>query len=74
LHQACLGGLGITKLPECDVEAEAAVALLPVPLCPWQPEAVSIWSVYPTARPVPPKVQFFIAALEARLDQAGDRG
>jgi DNA-binding transcriptional LysR family regulator len=62
-------------LSEWDVEAEAAaVALLPVPLGPYQPEALAIWAVYPTAWLVPPKVQFFIAALEARLDQAGDRG
>ena len=75
LHQACLGGLGIAMLSEWDVEEEVAVGhLLPVPLGPWQPEALAIWAVYPTARLVPPKVRLFIAALEARLGPARDQG
>lgn len=73
LHQACLGGLGITMLSEWDVEEEVAVGhLLPISLGVWQPEALAIWAVYPTARLVPPKVRLFIAALEARLGQAQD--
>lgn len=68
LHQACLGGLGITMLSDWDVAEEVAVGhLLPIRLGAWQPEPLAIWAVYPTARLVPPKVRLFIAALEARL-------
>jgi DNA-binding transcriptional LysR family regulator len=73
LHQACLGGLGITMLSEWDVEEEVAVGhLLPISLGVWQPDALAIWAVYPTARLVPPKVRLFIAALKERLGQARD--
>jgi DNA-binding transcriptional LysR family regulator len=68
LHQACLGGLGITVLSAWDVREEAAMGhLLPIPLGGWAPEPLAIWAVYPTARLVPPKVRLFIGALEERL-------
>jgi DNA-binding transcriptional LysR family regulator len=71
LHQACLGGLGIAMLSEWDVEEEVAIGhLLPISLGAWQPDALAIWAVYPTARLVPPKVRLFIAALEVRLSRA----
>ena len=71
LHQACLGGLGITMLSAWDVRDEVAVGhLLPIPMVGWEPEGLAIWAVYPTARLVAPKVRLFIAALEARLAQA----
>lgn len=68
LHQACLGGLGIALLSGWDVREEVAIGhLLPLPLDVAEPEPLSIWAVYPTARLVPPKVRLFVAALEARL-------
>ncbi|SHJ89981.1 DNA-binding transcriptional regulator, LysR family [Roseomonas rosea] len=68
LHQACLGGLGIAMLSAWDVREEVTIGhLLPIPMGAWEPEALAIWAVYPTARLVPPKVRLFIAALEARL-------
>ena len=68
LHQACLGGLGITMLSAWDVREEVAAGqLVPIPLGGWEPEMLAIWAVYPTARLVPPKVRLFIAALEAQL-------
>ncbi|MFC0388481.1 LysR family transcriptional regulator [Muricoccus vinaceus] len=71
LHQACLGGLGITMLSAWDVREEVSVGhLLPVPTGLWVPEPLAVWAVYPTARLVPPKVRLFIAALEGRLRQA----
>jgi DNA-binding transcriptional LysR family regulator len=71
LHQACLGGLGITMLSDWDVRDEVAVGhLLPVPLGGWEPESLTIWAVYPSARLVPPKVRVFIGALEAYLRRA----
>jgi DNA-binding transcriptional LysR family regulator len=71
LHQACLGGLGITMLSAWDVREEVAIGhLLPIPLGVWEPERLAIWAVYPTARLVPPKVRLFIEALEARLRRA----
>lgn len=68
LHQACLGGLGLTMLSAWDVRDDLAVGhMLPVVLGAWEPEALAIWAVYPTARLVPPKVRLFIAALEAQF-------
>ncbi|MCI0753448.1 substrate binding domain-containing protein [Teichococcus vastitatis] len=73
LHQACLGGLGITMLSAWDVREEVAVGhLLPIALEGRAPEPLAIWAVYPTARLVPPKVRLFISALEGRL--SGDLG
>jgi DNA-binding transcriptional LysR family regulator len=70
LHQACLGGLGLTMLSAWDVRDDVAAGrLLPVSLGAWEPERLAIWAVYPTARLVPPKVRLFIAALDARLAQ-----
>jgi len=71
LHQACLGGLGITRLSAWDVREEVAAGqLVPIPLGGWEPEMLAVWAVYPTARLVPPKVRLFIAALEAQLRAA----
>lgn len=71
LHQACLGGLGLTMLSAWDVRDDVAAGhLLPVPLAGWEPEGLAIWAVYPTARLVPPKVRRFIAALDAHLARA----
>ena len=68
LHQACLGGLGITMLSAWDVREDLALGhLLPIRLAMAEPEPLAIWAVYPTARLVPPKVRVFIAALEAHL-------
>ena len=68
LHQACLGGLGITMLSAWDVREEVAIGhLLPIRLEMGEPEPLAVWAVYPSARLVPPKVRQFIAALEAHL-------
>jgi DNA-binding transcriptional LysR family regulator len=70
LHQACLGGLGITMLSEWDVREEVSVGhLLPIRMGGWEAETLTIWAVYASARLVPPKVRLFIGALEERLRQ-----
>ncbi|WP_156963828.1 LysR family transcriptional regulator [Muricoccus aerilatus] len=70
LHQACLGGLGVTMLSAWDVREEVSAGhLLPIRMGAWEPEGLAIWAVYPSARLVPPKVRLFIAALEERLRQ-----
>jgi DNA-binding transcriptional LysR family regulator len=71
LHQACLGGLGIAMLSEWDAREKVAVGhLLPIRMEAGEPEPLTIWAVYPSARLTPPKVRLFIAALERRLQQA----
>lgn len=71
LHQACLGGSGITPLSAWDVRDEVADGrLVELPLEDAALPGWSIWAVYPTARHAPAKVRLFVAALAARLAQA----
>ncbi|WP_458093774.1 LysR family transcriptional regulator [Roseomonas sp. WA12] len=71
LHQACLGGLGIAMLSEWDAQEEVATGqLLPIRMEAGEPEPLTIWAVYPSARLTPPKVRLFISALEGRLQGA----
>lgn len=67
-HQACLGGLGISYLSEWNVREDVANGRLVVlPLADAAPEVLGIWTVYPTARFVPPKVRIFVEALKEQF-------
>ncbi len=75
LHQACLGGLGITPLSAWDVRDEVAAGrLVELPLADAALPGWSIWAVYPTARLAPPKVRLFVAALAERLGEGLGEG
>jgi DNA-binding transcriptional LysR family regulator len=70
LHQACLGGLGITLLSAWDVREEVAAGrLVELPLADASLPSWSIWAVYPTARQAPAKVRLFVTALAQRLGE-----
>lgn len=68
LHQACLGGLGLTMLSDWNIQEDVAAGrLVEVPLADAVLEPWSIWAVYPSARLVPVKLRLFIDALAAHL-------
>ena len=72
LHQACLGGLGITMLSAWNMQEDVAAGrLVEVPLSDAVLEPWSIWAVYPSARLVPAKTRLFIDALARRLAGGG---
>jgi DNA-binding transcriptional LysR family regulator len=68
LHQACIGGLGIANLSGWNVEDDLRAGVIePIRLEDAEPEPLTIWAVYPTARLVPAKVRAFVGALEQEL-------
>lgn len=68
LHQACLGGLGITNLSAWNIDSDLRDGRLQhIILDDAEPEPLAIWAVYPTARMVPMKVRAFVDALEQTL-------
>lgn len=68
LHQACLGGMGITMLSDWNIQEDVAAGrLIEVSLADAVLEPWSIWAVYASARLTPAKVRLFIDALAAHL-------
>lgn len=68
VHEACRRGLGLALLSYWDVKDElAAGRLASVALGDAEPQDLSIWALYPTARYAPPKLRVFLAALERGL-------
>lgn len=71
LHQAAIGGAGITLESRWNVTEDlAAGALVEIALDGAVPQEWSVWAVYPSARLVLPKLRMFVAALEAAIDHA----
>ncbi len=70
LHEACLGGAGITLLATWNAREDVrAGRLVPVVLSDATLEELPIWAVYPPARLILPKLRVFIAALKQALAQ-----
>lgn len=68
LAQACRDGLGIARLARWNAADDLAAGRLEeLPLADAVPEPLAIWSVFPSARQVPPRVRAFVAALEREL-------
>lgn len=68
LTQACRDGLGIAHLARWNVADDLAAGRLEeLPLVDAVPQPLGIWSVFPSARQVPPRVRAFVAALETAL-------
>ncbi|TGD98286.1 LysR family transcriptional regulator [Methylobacterium nonmethylotrophicum] len=68
VHEACRRGLGLALLSYWDVKDElAAGRLASVALGDAEPQDLSIWALYPTARYAPPKLRVFLSALERGL-------
>ncbi len=68
LYQACLEGVGIAVLPTWEASAGmSAGRLRKIDLVDGSPEPLRIWSVYPTARFIPPKVRAFVEILQSLI-------
>jgi DNA-binding transcriptional LysR family regulator len=70
LLAACLGGLGISLLPEFVAHAELQRHRLQRVLPGWASAEAAIYAVYPSARFIPAKVRAFADFLAARLKDA----
>lgn len=70
LQQSCLDGFGLMTMAEWNAAPDVAAGrIVAVDLEDAQPEHLSIWAVYPTARLVSPKVRVFVDVLKRYLDQ-----
>lgn len=70
LHQAALGGAGITLESRWNVAGDVASgALVEIALEDAVPQVWSIWAVYPSARLVLPKLRMFVDALETLINE-----
>lgn len=65
---ACIAGLGLTRLSAWDAREEVLSGrLVRIDLEDAQPQALSVWAVYPTRRHVLPKLRVFLDMLQAEL-------
>jgi DNA-binding transcriptional LysR family regulator len=69
LREACVAGLGLALLSAWKVEEELRSGELVAVDLPdgWQPAALDVWAVYPSARLLAPKVRVLIDALSHNL-------
>ncbi|MBM0104898.1 LysR family transcriptional regulator [Steroidobacter sp. S1-65] len=67
---ACVSGVGIARLSCWDVRDELqSGALVRIDLERTIPQDLSVWAVYPTRRQILPKLQVFLAKLQASLKE-----
>lgn len=70
LHQAAVGGAGITLESRWNVVDDVAAGrLVEIALADAMPQVWAIWAVYPSARLVLPKLRMFVDALETLINE-----